>query len=159
MNKFISNYLITPIFLIIIFQTNGYSAICDRTKEVHETISAILGKGCDDVTSDDLKTIKSLNLWSKGIDVLIGNDFEGLTNLKWLRLSDNRVRILPAELFQGLINLEVIYLDSNKLNVLPEGLFNGLAKLRWISLAGNQFSDTEKERIRSSLPKEVEVIF
>ncbi|OGQ37157.1 MAG: hypothetical protein A3F16_02805 [Deltaproteobacteria bacterium RIFCSPHIGHO2_12_FULL_43_9] len=150
---------LSMILLSFVFMATGYPAICDRTKEVHETISAMVGKGCSDVSDADLGTIKSLNLWSKGMDTLKGNDLEGLSNLQWLRLSDNRLRLIPEEFFRGLIELEVIYLDSNKLNFLPEGLFSGLIKLRWLSLANNKFSTVEKERIRNSLPKEVEVIF
>jgi len=73
-----------------------------------------------------------------------------LSQLTQLNLSYNQLTALPAEIEQ-LINLEYLDLSGNQLETLPPGI-EKLVKLKYLVLGENNFSDTEKEKIKSWLP-------
>ena len=64
--------------------------ICNRTKQVKETILHIIRKkDCTKVTTRELRKITEVNLSSKRIKQLKSGDFAGLTSLLILRLKQN----------------------------------------------------------------------
>ncbi|MFC2132125.1 IPT/TIG domain-containing protein [Bacteroidota bacterium] len=79
---------------------------------------------------------------------------ESIGNLPYLtvlELRSNQLTTLP-ESIGNLTNLASLDLDSNQLTTLPESIRN-LTKLWYLYLRGNNFSETEKAKIESWLPK------
>ena len=112
--------------------------ICDRTPAVQTAIlEAIDGiTNCADVSMVYLSRIEGLNLGSKGLNSLKGNDFAGLSNLRGLSLNNNSLSSLDADIFSGLSNLRNLFLFSNPLSSLPEDIFAGLSNLWGLYVLG-----------------------
>jgi Leucine-rich repeat (LRR) protein len=73
-----------------------------------------------------------------------------LKNLKILYLDGNRLISVPAEI-GNLKNLNLINFENNNITYLPSEISN-LNKLEWLYLGGNNFSESEKQKIHQLLP-------
>lgn len=80
----------------------------------------------------------------------ITKDIGRLQELKILNLSNNYLTSLPAN-FVNLKKLQEVNLENNRLTSLPEKL-HYFKQLRELNLKGNNFSEEEKQRIRTLLP-------
>ena len=89
--------------------------ICARTPALRDVVVAQIDgvHNCADVDTDDLTTIRQLDLSDRGIAALRADDFSGLTRLRELRLNGNALRSLPDGLFEGLALLRVVHLHDN----------------------------------------------
>jgi Leucine-rich repeat (LRR) protein len=80
----------------------------------------------------------------------VGPEIGKLTSLRILIMNNNQLKSLPGELGQ-LENLLYLELGNNNLTSLPNEI-NKLSKLQELHLERNQFSEEEKNKIKSSLP-------
>ena len=103
----------------------------------------------------NLKKLYKIDLSDNGL-IASPNEVYNLKNLWELDLSDNQLTSLPADI-GNLRKLRYLYLANNKLEKLPEEALN-MTKLYRIDLQGNNFSDSEKELIKSKLLK-TEILF
>ena len=106
---------------------------CDRTPGVQNSILESLGKDlsvspCNEVSSEELKSVTFVNLGFKNLTRLRDEDLNGLTNLEVLRLDYNGFGSLPEGFFEDNPNLRELHLSGNKMISLPYGL-NNLEKL------------------------------
>ena len=112
-----------------------FSTVCDRTTDVANAIVAAVSTACNDVTTEHLAEITTLDLI--GISSLQTGDFDGLTNLVSLDLRFSGLSELPANIFAGLINLETLRLNNNNLVTLSPNIFTGLTNLQTLLLNDN----------------------
>ena len=100
-------------------------SVCNRTNQVQQAVMQKSEKtDCANITAQDLKAIKYLDLQNKNITTLKSLDFQGLSYLEYL------------------------FLEDNKLNTLPEGILQELSSLEYLVLWNNKFSDSEQNRLR-----------
>ena len=81
------------------------SGVCGRTEQVRDKLVEETGaEDCGSVTAAQLAEITTLNLNNQGIATLQGNDFSGLTGLRFLYLANNNLTLdsFPAGLFSRL---------------------------------------------------------
>ena len=129
------------------------SGICDRTPQVRDKILEIVGDTvCEDVSAEDLASIRILDISDSGISTLKAGDFDGLRNLRDLNFPGNQLTSLPAGLFVDLANLEQLWINNNLLASLPAGTFDGLAKLRSLLMGNNQFIELEQDLLMPCPP-------
>ncbi len=121
--------------------------ICSRSEVVRDAILELIPgtELCDEVTSNDLGNIISLNLSQMDITQLQSGDFNGLTNLQELDLGDNALTDLHQDLFDGLTNLRQLSLDKNSLTSLHQDLFDGLTSIQTLDLSGNAFTSLHQD--------------
>ena len=74
-----------------------------------------------------------------------------------LDLSKTNLEVFPEEILK-FKNLKFLVLSQNNISVIPNEI-NKLQLLIGIDLSNNPISDTEKNRIRKLLSKEVEIVF
>ena len=87
-----------------------------------------------------LGRLRSLALADTEVQVLPGDVFATLTNLRFIRLSDNdALNTLHGNTFRWLTNMEYIQLFGNGITSLPEGIFSGLRRMRYLWLNGNDY--------------------
>lgn len=98
----------------------------------------------------NLKKLYKIDLSDNGLTVA-PNEVYYFKKLWELDLSDNQLTSIPSDI-RNLKKLRYLYLANNKLEKLPEEVLK-MTKLYRIDLQGNLFSDTEKNLIRSRLPK------
>ena len=121
--------------------SSPFSNVCNRTAIVQSVIVAKVAKmSCSEVTENDLRSISSLALTSKGLTSLQEGDFAGLSSLRNLYLDDNQLSSLPPGVFAGLSSLTLLSLNQNQLSALPLGIFSGRSELLSLFLARNQLS-------------------
>lgn len=80
---------------------------------------------------------KSLYLFSNGIEVLKGEDFDGMESLEMLDLSQNKLTKLPERVFEHLTSLRNLDLSSNQITHISEECFQGMALLERLYLYSN----------------------
>ena len=130
------------LFLIAFFVIAGCEDFCDCPDENTDIFCNIGGvKHYENTVSLDLYYMRLNELPD-----CIGN----LTNLEYLNLNRNQLTALP-ESIGNLINMEVMSFMNNQLTSLPESIGN-LTNLKELYLTGNNFSDTEKDKIEHWLP-------
>ena len=163
------------------------SGICDRTEQVRDKLLELVNDGkkpddtgytqCQDVTSEQLDSLQTLDLSDASIDTLRIGDFAGLSGITTLNLSGSGLASLNAQIFKplpslvlssstglptgqslnpsgdtGLTALTSLDLSANGLSTLPEGAFDHLPELTSLDLSGNDLS-TLPEGIFDSLPE------
>ncbi|XP_068191938.1 vasorin b [Antennarius striatus] len=127
-----------PFVLFLILPDGTLSSKCPRdcscsTPEsvlCYQRRSSIIPKGVH-------PSIKSLYLFSNGIERLAQEDFEGLENLEMLDLSQNKLSELPEGVFQHLTSLRNLDLSSNQITYISEECFKGTALLERLYLYSN----------------------
>lgn len=86
-----------------------------------------------------LGKLRSLALDDTEVQVLPGDVFATLTDLRFIRLSGNAaLNTLHGNTFRWLTNMEYIQLFGNGIISLPEGAFSGLRRMRYLWLDGNR---------------------
>ncbi len=117
----------------------GITPVANRTPAIRDAIVAEVHgvDDAEDVTAEHLKTIKSLDLSSKGLTSLKSGDFDGLTELISVWLNRNMLSSLPSDIFKDNTSLEVILLNFNRFTSLPDGLLSGLTSLILFSVHNN----------------------
>lgn len=93
---------------------------------------------------------------NKQIQFIDRNIFSQMTP-QVIELSGTLLESLPEDLLRDQWDLELLILSYNEFSQLPEKFFDGLT-LRKVDLRMNQFSQTERDRIRSQLPH-IEFLF
>lgn len=83
------------------------------------------------------QSIKSLYLFSNGIESLVSEDFDGLQNLEMLDLSQNKLTHLPDRVFEPLTSLRNLDLSSNQITHISAECFHGMKLLERLYLYGN----------------------
>ena len=96
----------------------------------------------------NLKELECFELEDNQITSL-PESFGNLTNLAFIDLDYNSLQSIP-ESFGNLTKLEMINISYNQLTRLPDSIAN-LKELHRLNAYNNNFSDTEKERIRTLL--------
>ncbi len=107
----------------------------------------------DIFTRTDLLT---LDLSNNNLTGALPGEVRHLTSLRSLNLSYNEFTGVPAEVGQ-LKDLEYLNLAHNELTGLPYELGN-LSHLRELILTGNNYSKTDLEIIKKSLPASTKII-
>lgn len=97
----------------------------------------------------ELKQLEEISLSSNQLKH-VGQEIGRLTNLRILIMNNNQLNSLPDELGQ-LENLLYLELGNNKLTSLPDQI-SKLTKLQELHLERNQLTDSEKQKIKKSLP-------
>ena len=120
----------------------GVMSVCHRTQQVQAALlEALKESDCNKITVDQLSTVYTLTLDTKGVTNFKVGDFIGLTKLKYLYIRYNpQLSSLPACLFQSATFLEWIDLSHNSLITLPPGVFQGLTFLESVDLSYNQLN-------------------
>ena len=128
------------------------TSVCDRTMEVRDVIVATVSDAmtCNDVTTDHLAEITTLDLSSTGISSLQTGDFDNLIELQTLNLASSGLNDLPEDIFRNLTALTDLDLSSNTFSILPPNIFADLTNLLTLDLSSNAFS-TLSETIFSDL--------
>ena len=89
--------------------TAAGQGVCDRTPQVRDALVEISGvTTCEEVSSEYLAGVTSLQLQWTRIGSLQAHDFSGLSNLSQLELGYNSLTTLPMGIFGGLHNLSVL---------------------------------------------------
>lgn len=99
------------------------------------------------------KDVTELNLAHNALTGSLPGEIRFLQNLTVLNLSNNQFTGVPAEIGQ-LKNLEILDLSNNKITGLPNELGN-LRSLKILKLSGNEYSASDLEGIKKSLPASV----
>ncbi len=103
--------------------------VCDRTEEIKQALMEYANKtDCNDVSLQDLTSIKYMDLADKGISSLKIGDFSGLINMRVLSLRDNKIKTLPKGFLQTLPP------------IVRKGSFE-------LDIRFNQLSERERDRI------------
>ncbi len=97
------------------------------------------------------KSIKELDLSSKGIVALENDAFSSLSDLQTLWLNGNNISNLKKDCFTGLIKLQKLYLYYNKIRELPLGIFEPLISLQRLELSMNQISKLDKDIFKKNI--------
>ncbi len=100
--------------------------------------------------------IQKLILSNNNLGGSLQAEVRHLQNLKVLDLSNNRFTGVPAEIGQ-LKNLEVLDLSNNQITGLPYELGN-LSNLKLLNLRGNNYSQSDLEIIKKTLPVTTEIL-
>lgn len=100
-----------------------------------------------------LPKLESLALSNNQLQYFVPINSQSFPSLKHLHLNNNQLSICPKGL-ESLSTLETLELGYNQLKQLPDSL-NQLRNLKWLYLVGNNFSEQEKERIQTALPRTV----
>ena len=124
---------------------SGSAGICGRTPQVQDAILEELARGrpgirCNEVTPEQVGTVKSLDMVQERTTELKADDFEDLTNLESIDLFANNMVSLPEGIFDNTPNLKVLNLSENKLVSLPEGIFDNTPNLKILRLSDNKLS-------------------
>ena len=131
--------------------TAAGQGVCDRTPQVRDALVKIAGvMTCEEVTSEHLAGVTSLQLQWTRIDTLQAHDFSELSNLSRLELHYNSLTTLPMGIFGGLHSLSVLKLDNNSLTTLPVGIFGGLHNLSLLLLHDNSLTSLPEEIFRDT---------
>ena len=86
--------------------------------------------------------VKALSCSKAGIQIISGNAFNNLIDLRSLRLDQNYIQSLPGDVFGNtLIDLETLSLASNFIGELPYNLFHHLYNLTHLDLGTNLITD------------------
>ena len=95
--------------------------VSERTTQVRDAIVDAVPNisNAEDVTTDHLAAITTLDLRSKGITELKSGDFFGLTGLANLNLFNNMLTRLPVGTFSGMSSLTTLRLGGNLIDPLP----------------------------------------
>ncbi len=147
--------------LVFVFVLGVIGVIYLQNNEVSEKINTCLKGNCKKL---DLSSNKLTDL-PKGIGKLqnliildlshnqltkLSRDIGKLQNLEVLSLNHNQLIKLPKRIGQ-LQNLEVLSLSYNRLTRLPKKI-GQLQKLQTLDLKENNFSEDEKQKIKTLLP-------
>lgn len=137
--------------------------VCDRTPAIIIAIIIQTNRShCSEVTNTDLKTIKSLDLTHKALDILKDDDFSGLTNLELVNLSYNNLKKFPENIFKTKsFKLKNLNLSYNKLKKFPEKFpdkfSNNFKTLETLNLSYNNLNsfpiDNKIQKIFPNLTK------
>ena len=123
---------------LIVPATAVAQGVCDRTPQVRDRlVRATEVSTCEEVTSEHLAGVTTLNLQRTHTESLQVHDFSGLSHLQILWLDHNALTALPVGIFSGLSELHGLGLSGNALTTLPVGIFNGLRALRHLFLDDN----------------------
>ncbi len=126
---------------------NLRGGICSRTEVVRDVILDRIDRTefCDEVTSDDFRTIVSLDLSRMNITELQSGDFSGLGVLSILQLNNNSLTSLPQDLFDGLTNIVLLNLHNNSLTSLHQDLFESPTRLTSLNLQNNSLMSLHED--------------
>ena len=117
------------------------AGICSRTPQVQDAILEELARDrpgirCNEVTPEQLRTVKNLDMVQERVTELKAGDFEGLTNLESIDLFANRLVSLPDGIFDNTPDLKVLNLSDNEnLASLPGGIFDNTPDLKILRLS------------------------
>lgn len=116
------------------------------------------GRGLTEVPGDVFgrTEIEKLNLSQNELTGSLPAEVRHLTQLRVLDLSYNQFTDVPAEVGQ-LRNLQVLDLSYNDLTGLPHEL-GGLVQLEVLDLRGNEYSATDLNIIKKTLPGSVRIL-
>ncbi len=121
--------------------TAAGQGVCDRTPQVRDALVKISGvTTCEEVSSEYLAGVTSLQLQWTRIGSLQAHDFSGLSNLSRLELGYNSLTTLPVGIFSGLHSLSLLLLNENSLTSLPEEIFRDTTRLGGLTLNGNSLT-------------------
>ena len=85
-------------------------------------------------TFQELKQLKSLNLFYNQINCIETSAFAGLDNLETLNLGNNKLIKIDAY-FQGLKQLKLLELDANSISCIASSAFVGPDNLETLNLS------------------------
>ena len=115
-----------------------------------------LSRGLPSGLLRDLGSLRTIFLIYNDFSRLPSNLFRGLESLEDLNIFNNdNLSSLPSGIFNGLSSLKTLSLSGNDFSRLPPGIFNSLSSLEYLDLRDNNFSDAEKQRIRSEVDSSV----
>jgi hypothetical protein len=114
--------------LLSSFASAELISVCTRSVPVKNQLVASLGKPCDAITSEDLLSIRTLQLNDRKSTQLKISDFAGLGSLSVL-IMNLPLTSVPEGIFSGLANVENISMWMTRLTLIPPKLYRGLPKL------------------------------
>ena len=100
--------------------------VCSRTTAIKEKLEKEVGKPCQEITPDDLRMVRRLDLAGKAISKLNLWDFDFLYNLETVLLQDNLLEEFPSGVFRDLKSLKKFNLERNRITKLRPAAFIGL---------------------------------
>ena len=132
---------ITATYVLVVTR-DGVVDGCVRNAHVKEAILAVLAgvDACGELTSEQLLSIRTLDLSSLGISSLSERDLAGLDSLEELNLSQNDLLSLPSGIFSSMNALKILNLEQNQLIELQIDFFSGLGRLTELELGNNRLS-------------------
>lgn len=100
-----------------------------------------------------LKKLKELDLSNNQLSTFLTKaNKHHLVELEQLSLNDNQFTTFPLYLLTSVPQLTSLEMQHNQLHALPQNL-SSLRQLDWLDLRANNFSQTEKRRIKKALPR------
>lgn len=134
----------------IISNTACFIAGKEYTEE--DTELNIMNEGLSELPDcvGNLTNLTRISAWNNNLTSL-PNSIGDLINLEEAYFNDNMLESIP-ESAGNLKSLQFLYLDNNELSSLPETIKNLNGSLKFMILSGNNFSESEKAKIKNWLP-------
>lgn len=98
----------------------AFLPVCQRTPAVKKFLEQTLRKTCENITPEDLLTVKRIAVGHQNISQFQADDFTGLTNLEILNIRSNPYTTLPEGLMRDLIHLKTLVIISAALRYFPD---------------------------------------
>jgi len=166
-----SSWLIVA-FLISLYNVNAVEIAC-RSQEEHqcifdedvtldekEEIKIKTFDKLDEVTSvifqaplktkfiptvifDKFPNLKSLAIFTVGLETISGNNFVNAKALTKLNIEGNNIVTLKANSFSSAKNLQELHLSENKITKIEDGAFEGLTELTALDLGTNNVANLD----------------
>lgn len=129
LNEVMNNFGITPI-------GRSFLSICKRTSEIRDEVVSILGRGCEDISREEIESITELTPNGYLGEIKPG-DFTGFRNLKSIDLSFGSINHLYDFQFNDQVFLEKFNAKRNNIGYIPSSLYHRKKFLRSIDLSNN----------------------
>ena len=98
-----------------------------------------------------LSSLKTLKLFSTGLNTIDSNMFRSLVSLEDLWLNKNNLTEIDDYLFSDLSNLKYLNLESNNLVNISKNAFRNLYKLEKVCLYGNPIVNNHQYGVLSKV--------
>jgi len=94
--------------------------VCQRTAPIKAFLEQTLRKTCENITAEDLATVKRVAVGHKQITAFQADDFSGLTNLEVLNIRSNPFTTMPEGLLKDNVRLKTLVIISGDLRYYPD---------------------------------------
>lgn len=138
-------------------ECNTHGVFTNRTSPIDEIIldhvnlvTNTTDYSWNNVTQTALNELLYLDLHSKNLDHIEGNDFDGLDCLSGLSISNNSISTLQNGIFDRLPKLNRLDAHSNQIRSLEGNIFEKNPKLRWLNLNINELLSIPQELFKNS---------
>ncbi len=139
---------------ILLSLVSGLSAqgallpVCQRTTPVKAFLEQNLRKTCENITADDLLTVKRVAVGHTNISQFQADDFSGLANLEILNIRSNPYTTLPEGLLKDLVHLKTLVIISASLRYYPDDFLAFNPEVERLHLFGNKVTSISESIFR-----------